>query len=289
MATAFVGSEALARGEITWSQLRSRYRSIYPDVYVPRVAAPNLYDHTVGAWLWSERRGVITGRAASAIHGSRWIDPNSPVELLWRNYRPPSGIITRDERFTCDDVVEIDGMPIATPQRAAYDIGRFLPRGTALAQLDALSAATGLAAKHVAPLIDRYPGARHLRRLREVIDLMDGGAQSPKETWLRLLLIDAGFPRPTTQIPVLDDFGHPFAFLDMGWEDLKIAIEYDGEQHRTSRPQYAWDVIRLRRIAEREWLHVKVIKEDRPRDILQRVRQAWATRETAFPVPERQA
>ncbi len=34
---------------------------------------------------------------------------------------------------------------------------------------------------------------------------MDAGAQSPKETWLRLLLIDAGFPRPQTQIPVFDN------------------------------------------------------------------------------------
>jgi hypothetical protein len=248
-------------------------------VYVPRVAAPNLYDHTVGAWLWSERRGVITGRAASAIHGSRWIDPNSPVELLWRNYRPPSGIITRDERFTCDDVVEIDGMPVATPQRAAYDIGRFLTRGTALEHLDALAAATGLAAEHVAPLIDRYPGARHLRRLREVIDLMDGGAQSPKETWLRLLQIDARFPRPTTQIPVLDDFGHPFAFLDMGWEDLKIAIEYDGDQHRSDTRQFDNDVLRLEGFARAGWTVVRVVGRaffgDRP-ECLRRVRHALA-------------
>jgi hypothetical protein len=289
MATAFLGSEALDRGEITWNQLRSRYRAIYPDVYVPHVAAPNLYDNTVGAWLWSDRRGVITGRAASAMHGSRWVDTDSPVELLWRNYRPPAGIITRDERFNCDDVLEIDGMAVASPQRTAYDLGRFLSRGIAVEHLDALSAATGLASEHVVSIIDRYPGARHVRRLRDVLELMDGGAQSPKETWLRLLLIDAGFPRPTTQIPVHDDHGRPFAFLDMGWEDVMIAVEYDGDHHRTDRSQYAWDVKRLRRVSERGWLHVKVIKEDRPRDVLERVRQAWASRETAFPVSRRDA
>ena len=53
-------------------------------------------------------------------------------------------------------------------------------------------------------LAKRYRGARGLRRLKEALPLVDGGAASPKETWLRLLLIDAGFPRPTTQILVLD-------------------------------------------------------------------------------------
>ena len=74
---------------------------------------------------------------------------------------------------------------------------------------------------------------------------MDAGAQSPKETWLRLLLIQAGLPRPRTQIPVRDEFGDLIAYLDMGWEDMKVAIEYDGDQHRGDRRQYTWDIRRL--------------------------------------------
>ncbi|MDT5081991.1 MAG: hypothetical protein QOJ80_6628 [Mycobacterium sp.] len=278
MSTVFLGSEAIAQNQVTWGQLRSRYRAIYPDVYTPRIAQPSLYANTLGAWLWSGRRAPITGRAASAMHGSLWVDEMAPVELMWRNDHPPAGIITRNEHFTCEDVVEIDGISVATPQRSAYELGRYLPRDAAVAHLDALSRATGLAADHVAPLIERYKGARNIRALRTAIDLMDGGAQSPKETWLRLLLIDAGYPRPQTQIPVLDDTSLPFAFLDMGWDDVMIAVEYDGEQHRTETVQYRWDVRRLRKIHDRDWLHVKVIAGDRPPDILERVAQAWATR-----------
>jgi len=278
MGTVFLGSEALARHEVTRGQLRSRYRAIYPNVYTPCVAEPSLYANTVGAWLWSGRRAPITGKAASAIHGSAWVAESAPVELLWCNNRPPRGIITRNEHFTCDDVVEVDDMAVATPQRAAYDLGRYLPRDAAVMHLDALSRATGLAADHLAPLIDRYGGARGIRRLRVAVDLMDGGAQSPKETWLRLLLMNAGHPRPRTQIPVVDESGRVFAYLDMGWEDVMIAVEYDGDQHRTDRVQYAWDVIRLRRLQDLGWLHVKVIAEDRPADVLQRVGQAWAAR-----------
>ena len=56
MAVVFVGSEALARKEVTMGQLRWKYRALYPNVYTPRIAPPSLYANTVGAWLWSGRR-----------------------------------------------------------------------------------------------------------------------------------------------------------------------------------------------------------------------------------------
>jgi hypothetical protein len=237
-----------------------------------------LYANTVGAFLWARRRAAITGLAAAAIHGARWIDERAPIELLSPSHHPPPGIITRDERIYLGEATDIAGMVIATPARAAYDIGRHQALSDAVAHLDALSCATGLKCDEVAPLIARGKGMRGIRRLRTAIDLMDGGAQSPKETWLRLLLIRAGYPRPTTQIPVLDDSGRAFAFLDMGWEHVKVAVEYDGEQHGGDVEQWKWDVKRLRMIHERNWLHIKVIAGDRPRDILARVAQAWQAR-----------
>jgi hypothetical protein len=172
--------------------------AIYPDVYTPRIAEPSLYTNTVGAWLWSGRKAPVTGRAASALHGSLWGDEKAAIELLWPNNRPPSGIITRSDHFASDEVIELHGTAVATPQRAAYDLGRHCPRDVAVAHLDALSRATGLAAEDVASLIARYEGARGLRQLRTAIDLMDGGAQSPKETWLRTVA-------DRRRIPAADD------------------------------------------------------------------------------------
>ena len=146
--------------------------------------------------------------------------------------------------------------------------------------LDALARAAGLDSSHVLPLADEYKGARGIRHFREAIDLMDAGAQSPKETWLRLLLIDAGYPRPQTQIPVLSDSGVEFAFLDMGWENIMVAVEYDGEQHQKDRRRYVWDKRRRALLERLGWIVIYVIKEDRPYDILQRVRDAWRRRET---------
>lgn len=208
---------------------------------------------------------------------------------MWENHHPPQGIITRDERFTSDQVVEINHMAVASIHRTAFDLGRFLARDQAVKHLDAPANATGFAPEDVLPFADEYKGARGVRRLREAIALMDAGAQSPKETWLRLLLIDAGLQRPSTQIPVLDDGGHPFAYLDMGWEDIKVAVEYDGDQHRTDRRQYVKDIARLDKVRRRQWIVIRVIAEERPYEILRRVREAFRQRHTAATVVKRGA
>ena len=276
---ALLGSEAVATGVISRGRLRWHYRPIYPDDDLPRDAELTIAVKAHAAYLWSRRRAVVTGRAAAALHGAKWVDDTEPVELLWANSHRPDGIVTRRDRYTCDEVTVVGGIAVATPSRAGLALGRHLRRGRAVAHLDALAAATGITAAEVLALANRHAGARGIRAARIAADLMDAGAQSPKETWLRLLLLDAGYPRPTTQIPVFDGYREPFAFLDLGWEDVMIAVEYDGDQHRKDRGRYVWDERRLRRLSRLGWLHVKVIAEDRPADILARVRDAWTTRE----------
>lgn len=120
---------------------------------------------------------------------------------------------------------------------------------------------------------------RHgVKAAKAALELIDGGAQSPKETWLRLLLLQAGFPRPQTQIAVRNEWGWAEAYLDMGWEDIMVAVEYDGDQHRTSRYQYVKDIRRLEMLERYGWIVVRVIAEDHPDDIIRRVAQARARR-----------
>ncbi|HEY1843124.1 MAG TPA: hypothetical protein VGG53_23415 [Mycobacterium sp.] len=271
-----IGSEALASGSLTRGQLRWNYRPIFPDVYVPKSMSRSLEVMTIGAWLWSGRRALVTGLAASALHGARWIGEQAPVELLRRNNHYPPGVVVRDERFEPDEVTSITGVAVATPARAAFDLARHLPRSKAVAYLDALARATNVTRQDVMVLVARYPGARGNQRARQALDLMDAGAESPKESWLRLVLVDAGFPHPTTQIRVTD--GQQVAYLDMGWEDQMTALEYDGDHHRTDRRQYVKDIRRAEMLERLGWHVVKVIKEDRPRDIVERASRALARR-----------
>jgi hypothetical protein len=153
-----------------------------------------------------------------------------------------------------------------------------LKRQAALARLDALKRAAPFRVEEVSTLMRRYGPVRGVRQLRELLPLIDAGAASPRESRLRLLLIDGGFPIPETQIPVFDDAGVPFAFLDMGWRHLQLAVEYDGDQHRTDRRQYVKDLRRLPKVEHRGWEVIRVIAEDRPAEVLERAYEAFVRR-----------
>ncbi|HET7075115.1 MAG TPA: hypothetical protein VFI55_13670 [Mycobacterium sp.] len=272
MTRVFLGSEAVARGTLTRAQLRWNYRRIHRNVYLPKNAPRSLWSNIYAAWLWSGRRGIIAGRAAAALHGAKWVDEFTPVEVVGPFNHPAPGIIVRRERIAVADLVEMRGLLGTNPARTAFDLARHLPRAVAVTHLDALSAATGVTAADVTPLIERHRGARGVRQCRNALSLMDSGAQSPKESWLRLALIDAGLPRPRTQIRVSD--GHLVAYLDMGWEMQMVALEYDGDQHRTDRRQYVSDIRRAEMFDRLGWHVIRVINEDRPNVIVQRARDA---------------
>lgn len=270
-----IGSEALRSGALTRHQLQQHLR-VLPDVYAERGSALSLRDRTIAAWLWSRRRAVVAGAAASALHGARWVDDATPIELIWDNGRPPGGLVVRNETLAADEWTSIAGLPVTTLSRTAFDLGRHAPRINAVARLDALMHAKPFATEAVLRLADRHAGARGVRRLRRLLPLVDGGAASPKETWLRLLIVEAGLPSPTTQIPIQERWGL-VAILDMGWEEFKVAAEYDGDQHRTDRRQYVWDQRRSRLMASMGWEIVRVIKEDSASEVISRIRDVlWA-------------
>ncbi|MBU8809079.1 hypothetical protein KL953_09235 [Mycolicibacterium goodii] len=276
MEVPFLGSGAIAAGRLTPSQLRHRYRALYRDVYVPRRYEVSLRDRIVGVSLTCPD-AVITGVAASAMHGAKWVGPDVPIEIV-AAVRRQAGLIVRNETLFDDEITEIAGIRVATPARTAFDLARHLPRDQAVARMDALMNARPFSSEDVALLAKRHRGARWLRRLRVALPLVDAGAESPRETWLRLLFIDNGLPWPTTQYVVVDGEGIYVRRIDMVWQEFRVGAEYDGEQHLTSRGQYVLDVQVARVLHRLGWHVVHVIKEDRPADIVVQVRTALLSR-----------
>jgi len=114
----FIGSEALASGSLSRHELRRYYRAIMPNVYFDKRVEPSLRQRTLAAHLWSRREAVVSGLAASAMHGAKWIDHGSSVELIWHNARSPSGVVTRDQLLLENEI------QLTTPERTAFDLGR---------------------------------------------------------------------------------------------------------------------------------------------------------------------
>lgn len=272
----FIGIEALQCGRVRKHELRSRYHALFPGVYIPRGVKPTFAQRSEGAWLWTRRQAVIAGVTAARMHGSKWLDDELPVELVWPNARPPQGITTSAMQLGEGETMMFGGLVSTSLVRTAFDLARRRPLGHAVARLDALGGAAPFSADDVRELTERHRGVRGVRQVSTVLDLHDPGAESPKETWLRLMVMRAGFPRPRTQIPVAA--GRKTYYLDMGWEDLKVAIEYDGDHHRTDRYQFARDIVRMEDLAGLGWIVIRVAADTPPAEAIRRLRRAWAAR-----------
>ncbi|MDX2377808.1 endonuclease domain-containing protein [Microbacterium sp. LRZ72] len=158
-----------------------------------------------------------------------------------------------------DHLIRVPRMPggYQRPQRPAY------------ARIEQLAAAVAAG---------RRPG---IRALRAALPRLRTGAASRRETWLRLSLVDAGLPEPVLDHDVLDELGRFVACVDLAYPELKIAIEYDGEHHRTDARQWAADIDRLDRLAEEGWRVVRATNRHifaMPGVVVQRVRTAREVR-----------
>lgn len=269
----FVGTEALARGQFTRRTLHSRNQVIHRNVFLPAGQELTARDRAVAAWLWSGRRATVAGLSASVLHGSQWVSPDEPAELT-RTEASANGIVVHRETLLDEEVTTVDGMSVTTPARTVFDLGRRKGFERAVIRVDALANACGVDAQMVHPLVEAHRGARGVVQLRGVLDAMDSGSESPQETRTRLLLTEANFRAPSTQIDVLDDVGYPFARVDMGWEEFRVGVEYDGAQHWTDHARFAHDIDRHAILTALGWRIIRVsadLLRHRRTVILQRV------------------
>lgn len=278
MGEPFIGSEMLREGRLTPYALRSRYRAILPDVYLPTGTEPTAIARAKAVWLWTRRQGVVAGQSAAALHGARWVDARRPAEVQWDNRHAPRGVTVWSDAVADDEIESVGSIRVTTPARTALDLARRYPLGPAVAAIDALARATRLKIADVELLAERYKGHRGMRRARTALGLVDAGAESPQETRIRLLMIRNGFPRPETQIPVYDECGVLIAELDMGWRDTMIAIDYEGDHHRRTRREFNKGIRRHDAVTELGWHDIRVTSADTDGGIVGRVAEAFRHR-----------
>jgi very-short-patch-repair endonuclease len=253
----FIGTEALEAGCVSRRGLHNGFDVIYRNVYLPKGYALTAATRAKAAWLWAHRDATVAGLSAAALHGTKWIDASLPAELI-RIGDAARGIVIHRDKLVDDEVCVIDGMAATTPARTAFDLGRRGRLEVAVIRLDALACATRLQRWHVDPLVERHRGARGIVQLRQAVELMDAGAESPQETRTRLLLINAGFPRPKTQIVICNEYDEFVARIDMGWPEWRVGVQYDGPQHWTDPDQHARDIDQQAELQALNWRIIRV-------------------------------
>jgi len=278
----FPGATAVAAGYLTMWELRKNYERVFPGIYVPKGLSLNAVGWAKAAAHWAKGAGIIVGCSAAAMHKTPWIDAEWAVELARPGHtKPPGRIRTVRDTIAAHECCEVDGFRVTTPARTAFDIGRRLPRDQAIPIIDALCRATQLLPREIAAVAAEHAGMRGVRQLIAMVPLIDAGAQSIQESQTRLLLIDDGLPKPTTQLAVREPHTGFVAYIDMGWKQWHVGVEYDGGQHWTDPAQHAKDIDRLATLDTLGWRIIRVsasLLYRRPHIILDRIRDALHAR-----------
>ncbi|UXA14236.1 DUF559 domain-containing protein [Mycobacterium sp. SMC-8] len=264
----FLGSAAVRNGRLTRRGLARHYRAIFRDVYLPKDVEVTARIKAEGAWLATG--AVLGGMSAAAVFGTKWIDATAPAEIVRPDRHSAAGIVAHSWHLAAEETCLVAGVDATTPARTAFDIGRTRPPDQAIPVIDALMNATRVSAAEIAAVAAAHPGARGVAGIPRLLDLVDGGAESPQESRVRLVLVRGGLPRPKTQI-VFKDLR---IRVDMGWREWKVAVEYDGVQHWNDRSQRSWDIDRLALLEAAGWAVIRVSSDmlRRPEVIVERVR-----------------
>lgn len=119
-------------------------------------------------------------------------------------------------------------------------------------------------------------GQRGVTMTRAALPLLEPRTDSPMETRVRLLIVRARLPYPEVNRPVFDDYdGSWLAQPDFSYPAVKVAIEYDGDQHRTDKYQWRDDILRKEDMDDRGWRVIVLTADDvfvRPHVTVERIR-----------------
>ncbi|RYV52586.1 endonuclease domain-containing protein [Pengzhenrongella frigida] len=105
-------------------------------------------------------------------------------------------------------------------------------------------------------------GARGVRTARLALPLLRSGTDSSMESRARLVLVHAGLPCPEVNTPVLDAWGRFVALPDLSYPELRIAIEYDGDVHRTDARTWRRDIARREALQALGWRIITLTADD---------------------------
>lgn len=112
------------RERLSEHELRLSCTRVYRNVYLRRGPELSAESRALAAWLWSGRQGVVAGNSAAALLGVEWVDARAPAELICDRQRPPPLIITRNETLLTGETVTVNAIPVTSPARTAFDLGR---------------------------------------------------------------------------------------------------------------------------------------------------------------------
>lgn len=228
--------------------------------------------------------GVHFSHSTAAVHHgiplptrafAQLMDPRIPlaervlVEASTRRPgRAPRGHRVRGHQSlpALEPIMILRGMPVTTPTAtwaslaSRLSIEELVGIGDAIVRIPRIPGPFGrVTGAPMATLRDldaiiaagRRPGIRKLREARALIRI---GSSSPKESELRLVLATGGrLPTPELDYDVYDSDGRFLGCSELAYPRFRVAVEYEGDYHRTERKRWLRDIDKYQAYAAAGW------------------------------------
>jgi very-short-patch-repair endonuclease len=177
---------------------------------------------------------AFSGRTAAWLHGLDLV-PCDPIEVtipepIGSGRR--AGASVRRAVLARGEIVRRRSLPTTSALRTVVDLGGRDPLTEGVVAADMFLHAGLVSVDNLRAYVAEHPRAKGVARLRRVVDLAEPKAESAMETRLRMLLVLAGLPRPEVQVSIHDIHDRFLGRPDLLYSKQRLAIEYDGGNHR---------------------------------------------------------
>ncbi len=273
----FTRAQAAAAG---WTDDRVRklldsglIRRLVKGVYVDALAPDSLELRATAVCMVTPIDAVICRRTAAWLYGidALALREHKAIPTV-DSVRPPKQRASRvsltaghSQTLRKSDVISHHGLRVTSPLATAIHLLRHLDRPFALSAVDAMLRA-GLVERDA--LLTAVKGFRHhpgIVQARELASYTEPLAESPGESWLRLRVLDAGFPRPEAQVVVKGN-GRTYR-LDLGFTEpcpdgRRLGLEYDSDEWHSGHAARLRDETRIAELRDLGWMVLPVRRGD---------------------------
>jgi hypothetical protein len=249
-------------------------------LYLSRSATPDLAARCRAWALVLPPDAAFSHRTAGELLGAPVASPTAPhVALTPRRVLPQwTGVSVHGRRLTSDDVIDHDGLRVTSGAQTFLDLAPSIWPDDLVAIGDALLRAGHMTPESLAERLSRADRVRGVVRARACAPLLSAKAMSRPESLIRYWVLTSDLPAPELQIPILDRSGVVRAHADLGFEEWKVALEYEGRQHAEA-DQFGRDIDRYSLMAADGWVALRFAgRHLDPGTVLDRTRRTLMAR-----------
>jgi very-short-patch-repair endonuclease len=226
--------EEARRAGLTLSSLRGKvWRRLGAELYCWQGLRQDPWLQLSALYRLLPRDAVFAGPTAAWMVGLD-LAPTDPAEIIvpvGSSIRSRAGLSVRRCQLSPRDIATFRGVRATAVHRTLRDLCLRLPAVDALIAIDMAVHLRLTDADELTRHADSSQGGAGAHRLRSLASLA-GAAESPMETRLRWLLIQAGLPSPEVQTNLRDREQRFLGRADLYYPAARLVLEYDGANHR---------------------------------------------------------